>query len=83
MNSTIILKSIRGKNLKTQSDLARKLQVSRQVYCGYENNPLQCPLDLLYKILYMLNASDKDLEDFLNAIKQDYLSYKDNELIKE
>ena len=49
MKSTQILKSVRGKSLKTQNDLAKDLKVSRQVYCGYENNPLQCPVDILLK----------------------------------
>lgn len=82
MNSTQMLKSFRGKKLKTQNDLAQELQVSRQIYCGYENNPLQCPLDVLYKILFILDVTDKDLDDFLNAVKQDYLSYK-NLLVQE
>ena len=82
MKSTQILKSVRGKSLKTQNDLAKDLKVSRQVYCGYENNPLQCPVDILFKILCILSVNDKEIDEFFNALKQDYLSYK-NELIQE
>ena len=82
MKSTQILKSIRGKSLKTQNDLAKDLKVSRQAYCGYENNPLQCPVDILFKILSILSVNDKEIDEFFNALKQDYLSYK-NELIQE
>ena len=76
MYSTEALKSFRGKRLKTQDDISNILNVSRQMYCMYENNPLQCELDLIFKILNSLNVDDTEIEFFLNAIKQDYLSYK-------
>ncbi len=76
MYSTEAIKSFRGKRLKTQDDISNILNVSRQAYCTYENNPLQCELDLIFKILNSLNVSEEEFEYFLNAIKQDYLSYK-------
>ncbi len=76
MNSTEALKSFRGKRLKTQDDISNILNISRQAYCTYENNPLQCELNLIFKILESMNVDDMEIELFLNAIKQDYLSYK-------
>ena len=34
------------------------------------------------KILCILSVNDKEIDEFFNALKQDYLSYK-NELIQE
>ena len=78
MNSSKILKSIRGQRLKTQDDIAKNIGVSRQVYCGYENNPLQCELNILFEILRSMDASKPEIADFSNAIIQDYLSYFEN-----
>ena len=67
MNTQRILKSLRIKKGLTQDDFADKRNVSRQTYCGYETNPLSCPVDLLFDILEDL---DGNIEEFLNALKQ-------------
>lgn len=74
MNSTKVLKSFRGKRLKTQDDVANGLNISRQGYCGYENNPLQCSVNDLFKILNFLEIDDREIIEFFDALKQDYLS---------
>jgi len=73
MNTQRILKSMRIKKGYTQDDFANIKNISRQAYNGYENNPLSCPLDLLFDIV---NSLEGNIEEFLNALKQDYLSCK-------
>ena len=75
MNSTKALKSLRGKKMKTQQEIADILGVSRQVYNSYENDTSKCELDLIFKILKSLEATDLEIDDFLCGLKQDYLSY--------
>ena len=76
MNSTNALKSLRGKKLKTQREIADKLGVSRQVYNGYENEVLKCDLNLIIKILNILEATEQEIDEFFIGLKQDFLSYK-------
>jgi len=83
MNSTKALKSLRGKKLMTQQEIADKIGVSRQVYNSYENDTSKCDLDLLFKILNSLEASDLEIDEFLHGLKQDFMSYNNNELGKE
>lgn len=79
MNSTKALKSLRGKKMKTQQEVADLLGVSRQVYNSYENDTTKCELDLISKILNVLDANDLEIDDFLNGLKQDFMSYKNSE----
>ena len=83
MNSTIVLKGMRGKRLLTQDEVAFNINVSRQMYCTYENNLLQCELDLIFKILNSLNANKIEIEEFFNGLKQDYKSYNNADKEKE
>ncbi len=76
MNSTNALKSLRGKKLKTQQEIADRLGVSRQIYNSYENDTLKCELNLIIKILNVLEATDQEIDEFLNGLKQDFLSYE-------
>lgn len=76
METTNALKSLRGKKLKTQQEIADKLGVSRQIYNGYENDILKCNLNLIVKILNTLEATDQEADEFFNGLKQDFLSYK-------
>ena len=78
MSSTKALKSLRGKKMKTQQEVADMLGISRQVYNSYENDTSKCELDLLFKILYSLEATDQEFDEFLNGLNQDYMSYKEN-----
>lgn len=75
MNSTKALKSLRGKKMKTQQEIADKIGISRQMYNAYENDTTKCELDLIFKILDSLDATDIEVEEFLFGLKQDYLSY--------
>ena len=75
MNTSLVMKSIRGKRLLTQDNMAEKLLISRQAYNTYENDLLHCDLDLIMKILNSLDVNEFELNEFLNALKQDYLSY--------
>ena len=76
MNSTKALKSLRGKKMKTQQEVADILGVSRQVYNSYENDTSKCELNLIFKILNSLEATDLEFDEFLCGLKQDYLSCK-------
>lgn len=75
MKSSELLKSYRGKNLKTQNDVADNLGIARTTYTTWENNPLNCPIDVMFKILVEINAN---IDDFLIALKQDFMSYNKN-----
>ena len=76
MNTTFIIKSLRGKRLLTQDNMADKLKISRQAYNNYENDLIHCDLDLIMKILNALSVNNQELKDFLSALEQDYLSYQ-------
>ena len=79
MNSTKALKSLRGKKLKTQQEIANKIGISRQVYNYYENEATKCELNIIFKILNCLEATDEEFDEFFIALKQDYLSQKIDE----
>lgn len=79
MNLTKTLKSLRGKKLKTQQEVADKMGVSRQIYNSYENDVLKCELDTIFKIFDSLKIDDNEIEEFFLALKQDYLSCKDKD----
>lgn len=79
MESSKSIKSIRGKRLLTQDNMAEKLKVSRQVYNGYENDILHCDLNIILNILLALDVNTEELNEFFNALKQDYMSYKKQE----
>ena len=76
MNSTRALKSLRCKNLLTQQDVAKLLNVSRQTYNMWEQSILSIDIDTCLSILKVLNASETEIDEFFNALKQDYMSYK-------
>ena len=76
MISNSALKSLRGKKLKTQQEVADMLDIARQTYNGYEADLLRVDLDTCFDILKVLDANEQEAEEFFNAIKQDYMSYK-------
>lgn len=82
MYSTESLKSFRGRRLKSQDEVASQLGISRQAYNNYENNLLECDLNLIFKILGSMQVSKTELQEFLNAVKQDYSSYYEDKLKK-
>lgn len=73
METTKFLKSLRARKGYTQEYVSNELCVTRNTYISYENNPLNCPLDIILKIINLL---DGNIEEFLIALKQDYMSYK-------
>ena len=79
MKSMESLKSLRGKKLKTQREIADKIGVSRQMYNTYENDISKCELDTIFKIMNALDATEQEFDEFLFSLKQDFMSceYKD------
>lgn len=71
MTASNIIKSIRNKYGFTQDDMAKKLDMTRQNYNKLENNPTKASLDKIYTIFSLLN---ENIDDFLYALKQDYMS---------
>ena len=71
MTATNIIKSIRNKHGLTQDDMAKMLDMTRQNYNKLENNPNKATLDKICKIFSLLN---EDMNEFLIALKQDYMS---------
>lgn len=76
MNSTNVIKGFRGKKLLTQENVANSLGITRQTYNNLENDLLHNDFTLVFKLLKVLNVSENDVNEFFNALKQDYLSYK-------
>lgn len=77
MDSNTAIKSLRCKKLKTQQEIADLLEISRQTYNNYESNILKVDLDTCLNILKKLDATELEIDEFFNAIKQDYMSYKE------
>ena len=75
MTAANIIKSIRNKYGLTQDDMAKMLDITRQNYNKIENNPTKATLDKVYKIFSIL---DESIDEFLHALKQDYMSQKNN-----
>lgn len=75
MNSTNVIKGFRGKKLLSQESVAEKLGISRQSYNNLENNLLNNDFTLIFKLLTILELNESDIDEFFNALKQDYLSY--------
>lgn len=76
MNSTKIIKGLRAKRLLSQEKLAETLGITRQTYNTLENDLLHNDFILVFKLLNILNVSEQELDEFLNALKQDYMSYE-------
>lgn len=52
------IKLLRFKAKKSQEDIAKELNVSRNTYANWENNPISLSLDLLNKIV---SCFDEDI----------------------
>lgn len=76
MTASNIIKSMRGKYGLTQSDMAKRLNITRQHYNKLENNPTKASLDKIYEIFYSLNES---IDEFLYALKDDYKSNEERQ----
>ena len=53
--------------------------ITRQTYNSLENDLLHNDFTLVFKLLNILEASETDIDEFLYALKQDYMSYKNKE----
>lgn len=49
--------------------------ITRQTYNALENDLLHNDFTLVFKLLRTLNVSEQDIDEFLIALKQDYMSY--------
>lgn len=79
MNSTNIIKGFRGKRLLSQENVADMLGIARQTYNTLENDLLHNDFTLVFKLLNVLKVSEQDIDEFLFALKQDYMSYDFND----
>lgn len=80
MNSTNVIKGFRGKKLLSQENVADMLGITRQTYNSLENDLLNNDFTLVFKLLDVLNISEQEINEFFNALKQDYMSYAANDL---
>lgn len=80
MNSTNVIKGFRGKKLLSQENVADMLGITRQTYNSLENDLLNNDFTLVFKLLDVLNISEQEINEFFNALKQDYMSYAVNGL---
>lgn len=80
MNSTNVIKGFRGKKLLSQENVADMLGITRQTYNSLENDLLNNDFTLVFKLLDVLNISEQEINEFFNALKQDYMSYAMNNL---
>ena len=76
MNSTNIIKGIRGKKNLSQENVADLLGTSRQTYNSLENDILNNDFTLVFKLLDVLKLNEYEINEFFDALKQDYQSYK-------
>ena len=76
MKSTAVLKGLRSKRMMSQENVAKLLNVSRQTYNSLENDLLNNDFKIVFKLLEVLGLSENETEEFFDALKQDYLSYK-------
>lgn len=75
LNTSLSIKSLRCKKLKSQQEIADKIGVCRQTYNAYENNILNCDLETVLRILEVLECNKTEIKDFFFALEQDILSY--------
>lgn len=71
LEATKYLKSLRAINGYDLSKMQELMPIHRVTYNRYENNPLKVDVNVLLEMVSVLNG---DIDVFLNAIKQDYLS---------
>jgi len=75
MNSTSIIKGLRGKKSLSQEKVAEMLGITRQSYNSLENDLLHSDCTLVFKLLDVLQVSELETEEFFDALKQDFKSY--------
>lgn len=72
------LKELRKLSGETQSSIAKKINVSRQVYANYENEINEPPLDVLCKLATVFDCS----VDYLLGRTDDFGNNSNNNLIE-
>lgn len=83
MKSTSIIKGIRSKRLLSQENVADKLGIARQTYNSFENDILNNDFILAFKLMDVLELNEAEIDEFFNALKQDYKSYIDSNKEKD
>lgn len=77
MSPSELLKSYRGRRLKSQEEIAKILNITRQTYTTWENNPISVETNILFNILMAIDADESEVHDFFIALEQDYMSYRE------
>ena len=75
MKSTSVIKGLRGKRILSQKNVADMLGITRQTYNSLENDLLNNDFLLVFKLLEVLKLNTLEVNEFFDALKQDYLSY--------
>lgn len=68
------LKSLRGKKLMTQQEVADKMGISRQTYNNYETDIFNITLNKIFEILQALDATPEEMSVFFYELQQDKMS---------
>lgn len=79
MKSTSVIKGLRGKRILSQKNVADMLGITRQTYNSLENDLLNNDFLLVFKLLEVLKLNTLEVNEFFDALKQDYMSYNDKE----
>ena len=79
MKSTNVIKSFRAKRNISQEQVAKLLGITRQTYNSFENNLLKYDCIILFKLLDILELNDMETNEFFDVLKQDYMSYINND----
>ena len=75
MNATSVIKGFRGKKALSQENVAELLKITRQTYNSLENDLLHNDFELVFRLLSVLKLSENEINEFFDALKQDYLSH--------
>jgi len=78
VHTTNILKGFRARKNLSQEEVGNLMGITRQTYNSLENDILNSDFNLIFKLLNILEADHREVEDFFFALKQDYLSYLQN-----
>lgn len=76
MESTKVLKGFRGKRGLSQEQVANMLGMTRQTYNSIENDILHNNYLMSFELLEVLELNELEQDEFFNAVRQDYMSYK-------
>lgn len=80
MHTTNILKGFRARKNLSQEEVGKMMGITRQTYNSLENDILNSDFNLIFRLLNILEADQREIEDFFFALKQDYLSCKQEKM---